>query len=60
MVPKLSTHFIDPGLWALKAFNDSLEEESSPSNLNEDFLESKLSDLTKSNRIALRSTRSTG
>ena len=45
MYPKLARLFTKPSLWALKAYNDSLEENSSPSNLNEEFLESNLREL---------------
>ena len=47
MYPKLARHFAEPGLWALKAYNRSLDEESAPSNLNEEFLESKLCELDR-------------
>ena len=47
MYSKRSTRFIEPGFWALKAYNESLEEESSPSDLNEDFLESKRCELNQ-------------
>lgn len=45
MYPKLAKRFTEPSLWALKAYNESLEEESAPSNLNEEFLESNLCEL---------------
>jgi hypothetical protein len=45
MLTKGFTDSIEIGLRALSDYNASLEEEGSPSRLNEDFIESRLSDL---------------
>jgi hypothetical protein len=45
MFTKISADSIETGLCTLSDFNTSLEEECSPSNLNEDSIESKLCEL---------------
>ncbi len=45
MSTKISADSIQTGLWTLRAYNASLEEEGSVSRLNEDLIESKLFEL---------------
>jgi hypothetical protein len=45
MYPRMSTCAIETARMTLGDFNSSLEEEGSPGNLNEDFIESKLLEL---------------